>query len=180
MDGGGTQLHIVEVVTEPSLRRARQQPTHAIHREGRHHAEPVAGAPTTDTSEPALLDADLADPPEMQDSQVIATPWGHPAGHPAGALETIWIHTMDIEGTRSRQGVRTRAEGWAAEARTRMAGVRTSLDRDNLTGRVTRLLRMEGRQHGSGWKPLEWRLRTGPSVGHAYVTTDSSNGAISH
>ena len=30
MDGGGTRLHIVEVVTAPSLRRARRQPTRVV------------------------------------------------------------------------------------------------------------------------------------------------------
>ncbi len=37
MDGRGTLLlHIVEVVTAPSPRRARRQPTHVVHRECRH------------------------------------------------------------------------------------------------------------------------------------------------
>jgi hypothetical protein len=41
-----------------------------------------------DTSGPAWLDADLADPTEMYDRLVIAMP----RGHQAGRLETIWIH----------------------------------------------------------------------------------------
>ncbi len=49
-------------------------------------------------------------------------------------------HTMDIKGTRSRLGVMTRANGGAAEAWTRMAGVCTLPDWDNLPGSVTRLL----------------------------------------
>ncbi len=54
-------------VTVPSLRRAHRQPT----REGQF-----------------LLDADLANPPEMYDRLVIAMQ----PGHQAGGLETIRIH----------------------------------------------------------------------------------------
>jgi hypothetical protein len=72
----------------------RRQPTRVIHREGRHRAESTAGAPTSNTSEPASLDADLKDPQEKHDSLVIATQ----RGHPARGLKTIQIHTMHIEG----------------------------------------------------------------------------------
>ncbi len=95
------QLHIVEVFKALGLWRARREPTHVIHRDARHRAEPAAGAPTTDTSEPPLLDANLAAPPEMHDHLVIATP----RRHPAGGSVTIRIHTMDIECTRSRPGI---------------------------------------------------------------------------
>ncbi len=52
----------------------------------------MAGVLITNTSGPAFLDADLADLQEMHNSLVIATQ----RGHPAGALETILINTMDI------------------------------------------------------------------------------------
>ena len=69
MDDRGTRLHIVEVVTALSLRRARRQPTRA-------------------GQQPALLGADLADSPEIYDRLVIATP----RGDQARGLETIQIH----------------------------------------------------------------------------------------
>ncbi len=62
MDGGGTQLHIAEVIIVPSL--------------------------PTNRSVLALLDADLVDAPEMYDRLYIAPPWEHQAG----GLETIRIH----------------------------------------------------------------------------------------
>jgi hypothetical protein len=63
MDGNGTRLHIVEVVTALSL------------------CHPVAGAPRTDMS-------GLADSPEMYDRLVISTQ----RGHQARELEKIRIH----------------------------------------------------------------------------------------
>jgi hypothetical protein len=121
----------------------------------RQRAGPTVGAPTTNTRWPALLDADLADPPEMHDRLVIATP----RGHRAGGLETTRMYTIDIKGTRSRPGVMNpgRCRGGRSSdsdgPSLHMARVCTSLGRDNLPGCVTRLLRMklrEGRRHGRG------------------------------
>ena len=112
MDGGDARLHILEVVTALSLRRARRQPTRAgqlcwariwrIHRRC-----------TTASS-------------SRRRGGIRLGGWrrsgytynGH-QGYPQSTVSN---------------------DGGAAEARTRMAGVCTLPDWDNLPGRVTRLL----------------------------------------
>jgi hypothetical protein len=65
----------------------------AMHGGGRHRAEPTAGAPTSNTSGSALLDADPTDPPEVHNHLVTAALQEHPAG---GSETPILIHTMNI------------------------------------------------------------------------------------
>ncbi len=61
------------------------------HHGSRRRAEAAAGAPTTNTSGPALLDADLADPPEIHDSLAAESSPQRRGGHHARGLEATRI-----------------------------------------------------------------------------------------
>ncbi len=127
MDGGGTLLHIVEVVTALSLRRAHRQPTRAgqlcwmriwrIHR---------------------------------YDHLVIATPrW-----HQAGGMETIRIHIQGHQGYQQSTGSNEPGP-IAGRPKLGLRWQESAHCWTGTTCRasVTRLLRMElgeGRQHRSG------------------------------
>jgi hypothetical protein len=74
----------------------------------------------------------------MHDRLVITTQRGYlAASGAASGWGTSLIHTMDIEGTRSRPGVMNPGRWWGG----------TSLGRNNLQGCISRLLRM-------GWERL--------------------------
>ncbi len=77
MDGGGTRLRIVEVVTAPSLRRARRQPTRFAGR--------GSGGSTGDVR-----------PPRHRDAAGASS---------SGIGDDPDTHSMDIKGARSRPGV---------------------------------------------------------------------------